>query len=293
VGNLAVIAQLRGHPEVAERRFRETVATFRELGRPMREALHLSGLANALFDLGRTEEALAAIAESVRLARLHGADQLPEHLNTQALLRIGVGDFAEVEARAAEIEQLSRSSGSPLGLALADEIRGRLALARGEVAAGITRLEECRRLFAEAGAGDGAAAVQLEIAEARLHAGELEAAGALAREIGDPLRGRGENVLSFRSEAILATIDARSGELAAARERFETLRRIGESTKSVGLLLTYRTVAAELARAEGRVGDARAELELALAVAERTGRRPRAAQLRLELGGLGTKQVGG
>ena len=287
LGNLANLALMRGHPETAESRYRETVAIFQELGRPAREALHREGLGVALWELGRGEEALAELDRALELARAQpiGPD-LGDRIHTRARIRLESGVATEAAQAADEIERLTASTGLPFGLALADNLRGLLALLRGESAAGLARLEECRRMLREAGAEDGLAELDLVIAETHLDAGDLDAARILADAVAAPLRARGERIELHLAEALLARTDALAGDTAAAAVRLSALAPIVRGTKVVRLRIAALRAEAAVSRAAGRPDAALELLGRAMREAAASGRRGLAAELRLELATL-------
>ncbi|MEO8196024.1 MAG: serine/threonine-protein kinase [Thermoanaerobaculia bacterium] len=287
LGNLANLALMRGHPETAESRYRETVAIFQGLGRPGREALHRGGLGTALWELGRGDEALVELDRALELARAQpiGPD-LADRLHTRARIRLESGIMTEAARDAEEIERLTGSTGLPFGLALADDLRGQLALLRGESAAGFSRLEECRRMLREAGAEDGLAELDLVVAEARLDVGDLAAARARAVAVAAPLRARGERIELRLAEALLARTDALAGDTAAAAARLLELAPIVGGTKVVRLRLAALRAEAAVSRAAGRPDAARELLGTAMREAATSGRRRLAAELRLDLATL-------
>ena len=284
LGNLANLALMRGHPETAEGRYRETVAIFQGLGRPGREAIHREGLGVALWELGRGEEALAELDRALTLARAQpvGPD-LADRIHTRARIRLESGVATEAAQAADEIERLTGSTGLAFGLALADYLRGQLALVRGESAAGIARLEECRRMLREAGAEDGLAELDLTIAEARLAAGDFASARALADAVAAPLRARGERIELYLADALLARSDALSGDTAAALARLAELAPVVVGTKVVRLRIAVLRAGAAERRAAGRPDAAREPLGKAIREATASGRRELAAELRLDL----------
>ncbi|MEZ5313587.1 MAG: protein kinase [Thermoanaerobaculia bacterium] len=283
LGNLANLALLRGHPDVAEKRYRETVAIFRKLERPGREALHREGLANALWELGRGDEALAQLDTALELARTQpeGAG-LVERIFSRAATRLESGITTEAERAATEIDHVTGSTGLPFGLAFSDSLRGRLALLRGELTTGLTHLEECRRLVHEAGAESILPELDLVIAEALTDAGKLVEARALLDALADPLRERGDRIEVPLADALLVRIDLLAGASEAASERLVRLTPAAATTTSIRLRLAVRRADVAVRRAQGRSDEARELLDSAIREATAAGRRVLAAELRLE-----------
>lgn len=287
LGNLAHLAALQGHLVVAERRYREVAAIFRDLDRPGKEAVQLDGLANTLWQLGRADEARQASARAIELANQKGdAGPLVQYIYLQARMSILAGSSAEVEPRIGEMERLTATTGMNLGLALVDDLRARLLALAGDDEAAAARLTECLRMLREAGAEDSLAELGLALAEGKLAAGDLAGARAAAAAVAEPLRPRGERVELFQAEALLARIEALAGEAEAARARLSALAAVAEKAENVDLRGAYLVAQAAIARASGKPDEARAPLAAARRLAEASGRRPRAAALGLELAEL-------
>lgn len=287
LGNLAQIAALQGHFEIAERRYREVIEIFRGLDRPSKEAVHLDGLASTLWQLGRADEARRTSAHAIELAREKGdSGPLAQYLYLQTKMSILSGAPSEAEPRIAEIERLTASTGMVLGLALADDLRGRLLLLRGDDAEAAVRLGESLRMAREAGAEDGVSELQLALAEGLLAAGDLAAARTAAASVAEPLRARGERVELFQADALLARIDALAGDTSGAQTRLSSLEAVAREAQNVDLRGAYLVARATLATASGRTEEARLPLAEAQRLAAASGRWPRAAELGLELAEL-------
>lgn len=287
LGNLAHLAALQGHLEVAERRYREVAAVFRDLDRPGKEAVQLDGLASTLWQLGRADEARQASARAIDLARQKGdADPLVQYLYLQAKMSVLSGSPAEVGARIAEMERLTANTGMVFGLALVDDLRGRLLLLTGDDAGAAVRLAECLRMLREAGAEESIAELELALAEGRLAAGDSAGARAAANRAAEPLRAGGERVELFQAEALLAQIEALAGEREAAQARLARIADVAEGAENVDLRSGYLAARAAVASSAGLVSEARRALAEARRLAEASGRRPRAAELGLDLAEL-------
>ncbi len=278
LGNLAHLAALQGHLEIAERRYREVVEIFRELDRPGKEAVQLDGLANTLWLLGRADEARETSARAIEIAREKGdAGALLQYLYLHAKMAVLSGSLAGVEAEIAEIERLTASSGMNLGLALVDDLRGRLLLLSGDHEAAAKRLQECLRMMREAGAEDNLAEVELTLAGIHLEAGDLAAARAAAERAAAPLRAGGDRGELIQAAAVLARIDALEGKVDAAQRRLSAISSVAAAAETVDLRGDYLAAQAAVAKASGRPDEARAALAEAHRVATASGRGSRSA----------------
>ena len=128
--------------------------------------------------------------------------------------------------------------------------------------------------------------IDLELSELERQAGNpAESARIVEAAIG-PLRGRGERADLVVGEALLARIDAEGGRAAKARRRLAGLDPKLENSPSLRLRRAFRRARAALARAEGRFGDARADLDTAIAAARAAEDRLDELELRLERAGV-------
>lgn len=284
LGNLAGIAMQRGRPDLAEPRHREAVQLFRE-AKSRRLSWALTDLAETLRDLGRVAEADAALAEALTLLAAGPAG--PDYaiaLFYRGSAELDAGALDRVGATVTELAGVARTTGDRVTLAYSERLRGLAAAARGERAAARQGLSEASRLLLANGQADGAAETDLRLAEVEFGFDERAAAAELAeraRAAGGAASAEGTT--AFLATALLAGIDARSGNLPAARRRLDTLGEAAASSPSVSRRLGYLRARALWARAAGNDALARRDLEAALESAETAGRELEAAALRRAL----------
>ncbi len=284
LGNLAGLAMQRGRPDLAEPRHREAVQIFRE-AKSRRLSWALTDLSETLRDLGRVVEADAALAEALTLlaAGPAGSDYAIA-LFYRGGAELDAGGLERVGATVAELASVARTTGDRATLAYSERLRGLAAAARGERAAARQGLAEASRLLLANGQADWAAETDLQLAEVEFGFDELVAAAGLAERARDAGgAASAEGTTAFLATALLAGIDARSGRLPEARRRLDTLGEAAASSPSVNRRLSYLRARALWALASGREGDARRDLEAALACAESAGRKLQAAALRRAL----------
>jgi len=284
LGNLAGIAMQRGRPDLAEPRHREAVQIFRE-AKSRRLAWALTDLSETLRDLGRGAEADAALAEALTLlaAGSVGSDYAVA-LFYRGGAELDAGALDRVDATVAELAGVARTTGDRVTLAYSERLRGLAAAARGEHGSARQRLAEASRLLLANGQDDWAAEADLKLAEVEFGFDELAAAVELAERARDAGgAASAEGTTAFLATALLAGIDVRCGRLDEARRRLDALGADAATSPSVHRRLSYLRARALWARASGREGDARRDLEAALACAESAGRKPQAAALRRAL----------
>ena len=287
LGNLGIIAFMRGRPDVAEGRYREAVAVFRGLNRPARLSGALTGLAETLRDLGRRREAREALAEAISIARQ--ADE--KTALTQALLARGradldAGHLAGIDALADEIDAAAEAAANQMDVGLAEALRGQLAALRGDTAAARQRLAEAHRLLADSGDSDAATEVELLSAQVEHEAGNPAEAVHLAEAAVARWRGHGANAAVFEADTLLARIAVEDGRTAEARGRLQGLGAGAERSPSVALRLAFLGARSDLLVAEGRLPEARRDLESAIALAHTCEQTVEELRLRVALAEL-------
>lgn len=287
LGNLAGIAVQRGRPDLAEARYREAVEIFRE-SKSRRLSWALTDLSEALRDLGREQEADAALAESIALlGTSSGGSDLGIAISFRGAAELEAGELERVDQTVAELETLARSSGDRPTLGFASRLRGQAAAARGDLPRARRELIEASRLLRENGQSDGASETDRMLAEVEFGAGRLAAAAAIANRVPGANGSSGaESTSAFLASALLAGIEARSGKVAESRHRLTRLGDAAASSPSVSRRLGFLVARARLAQAEGRDQDARSDFESALASAEAAERNLRARAIARELADL-------
>lgn len=281
--NLSGIAIERGRPDLAEARYREAIDVWMQAGRKQRAAIAKGNLALALADLGRNPEA-AALREAA-IADLRGFDDrsaLAVVLASRGNAAIDAGDLAAAEHDAGEIDAAALAAGSRESLAYSEELRGRVAWLRGELATARRTLEQAENLHVADGDLDLAAEIAIHRATEEYREGAVGAARALLTAALARLQGGGESTTALVAEALRVCIDSRSGELAEAQAR---LARIGDQAASPSLTrrLAYLAARGTVAMLLGQVEAGRGDFHTAIASAERGGRLVAALELQLDL----------
>ncbi len=282
--NLAEVKFLRGRPDLAEPLARQSLEGLRRYPDPARASDGLTRLALIVRDLGRAEEAATCLEEALALVRASPTSTaLGTALHTQALFDLESARLDRLEGFVAELERLAEASLQRRPLGFARSVAGRRAAVRGDLDRAREAFTEARQIFVAQGERDLAALSDLAWAEAEARDGDAAAA---ARILDEALAGLDEAQTTFAgyfAETLRVRLDVRERRLTEASRRLAELGGDGERAPSVGRRLAYLGARAALARASGHADDARADLESALALARRSGRRSDELELRLEL----------
>ena len=287
LSNLARLAMVRGRPDLAVPKFREVLEMQRGSAKPQRVGQTLCAIADALHDLGQPHEARDLAEEAIALMR--PADEpvaLAEALLARSMIDLDALRLDGIDDTVNEIEDAADSVGRSVELAYAWHLRGRAAAAQGDLAAARQKLTAARDLLVESGDLDFATGVDLELAAIEHDAGNPEAALQLLDSGLARLDAGTRHGVAFVAETLRARIAAEAGAVDDARQRLAALGDDPATSPSVSRRLSFLSARAALARAEGRVADARHDLEDALRVAEEGERALEARRLRGELADL-------
>jgi len=210
----------------------EALAIHEELGNLGQQAVLLNNMGALAYMQGRWLEALDLYERSRALLERVG-NVLEAGFGTYniAEIHLGQGRLDEAEAGLVEVAGLWRSQRFQLGVAMATEHLGRLALQRGSYAAAIEMLETARVDFEAHGMVSEVFEIDACIAEGRFRSGDIAGAEALV-------------------DGVLARVGAGGGTDAVA-----ALRRLRAYAHLAG----------------GRVADARTEVTASLAAARACG----------------------
>lgn len=287
IGNLGNIDLLRGRPDLAEIRFRETVAIFRGLDRMSKLSFALHNLALALWEQGRAVEARERLDEAIELGRPGAAaSSLDRAFLDRGCWDLEAGQIGGAVAAVEEISRLAGEIGTVEVAAHREILRGRVARTRGEAAEALEHFATARRLLAGAGAGDEILDLDLQEADLRLAEGDLAAARALLHATVAPLRGHGDRLALVLGEIQLLRLDVREADVEGAARRLERLWGSGEESPAVGVRIALLSARAEIAAATRRPDEALRDFAAARSLAEAAGREATALELRLDLAAL-------
>jgi len=287
LSNLALLADQRGRPDLAEPRQREVLAIRRQGGRPERLALALGNLSETLRDLGRPAEADALLDEALAVVRKTGDVWVHSELvYSRGAADLDSARMAGINALTEEIERVASPAGDQPHVVRALILRGRASAIGGDPKRARNVLEDARRLAVDAGQLDFAGDAYLALA-----AVEWEARGATAALLlladGAALlpRGGAGTPYEFFSSTLGARMDARAGRPAEARRRLQALGAADQSP-SVRRRVEYLWSRAAVAAAENDLETARGQLQQAIAAATTAGFFLDELELRLDLASL-------
>lgn len=147
---LAELAELRGRPDEAGRRFKECLEGARAIGAPYALARSLLGLGRSMLEQGDPQGAQPLFDETAQVAQRAGL----AHLVARALIGRGQAALAHGDLRGgcADLDDallLARRRGDKVGEALALEGFGRLGRLEGDVQAAASRARQALILQAQ------------------------------------------------------------------------------------------------------------------------------------------------
>ncbi|MEO7796054.1 MAG: tetratricopeptide repeat protein, partial [Thermoanaerobaculia bacterium] len=286
LGNLAGISMLRGRPDEAAPRCRETIRTFRDNG-SHRLAWALTDCSVILRDLALTGEADASLAEALALLASSPAESdFAIALSYRGDAELASGERNRAAATAAEIERAASAGGDRPALARADRLRAGLAAQQGHLATARRLFAEARTLEAGSGQEDAATEIDLEAARIELEFGELAAAETLVAQVAASAAGSvREGSAAFFSEILRAEIDLREGRIAEAGVR---LKGLGDPDRLTSLARRLALLAARghQAASAGQIDAARVDLDRAQREAAAAHLSVEALERRLDLARL-------
>jgi serine/threonine-protein kinase len=282
--NLGLLTQIRGRPDLAEQRLREAVEVLRDSGSARRLGDALAPLADVLHDLGRPEEAREVAEEAITLLReAKEPTSLANALCGRAFIDLDAVELEEIDATAAEMEQIAGSVGRSVALGLARHVRGRAAAARGDLPLARQHLGAARDLLVASGDQDMAAQAELALAVIEHDAGNPAAALLLLDAAVARLDAGAAHGAAFLAETLRARISAESGQALEARRRLVSLGDENARSPSISRRLAFLAARAAVARAEGNIEAAQNDLEAALRLAHESGRAAEAERLERDL----------
>ncbi|MBP9145414.1 MAG: serine/threonine protein kinase [Thermoanaerobaculia bacterium] len=282
--NFAQLDLLRGRPDLAEAKLAEIAEARRREPNPVREGQARLQLAIALRDLGRAEEAAAALDRAIALLRTAGAEpSLGAALHERALAALAGGRLSEVDALAAELEAISSTTLNRRPLGFASTLRARSAALTADLAAARAGFAEARRLLLANGDLDLAAASDLAWVECEWHAGDLVEAERILAEALRPLEHPEATLPGFFGALLQIRLDLAAGRSAEGARRLAHLGNSWATSSSVGRRLSFLAARAALAASERRPVEAATDLDAAVALAAVSRNRVAELELRLEL----------
>lgn len=287
LSNLAEVRLLRARPDLAEPLAREALERRRSFPNASREADERARLFLILRDLGRSADAEPEIRAALALLDAP-ADLAHRSAVTYALAQARLED-GRIEGLVDLVAQLEGGAQETLRrrpLGFAHLVRAQLAELRGEPAEARRRFQEARRLFLLEGDRDLVAHASVLHAEAEARVLESGAALAALDEGLAAFAPDTATLPAYVGETVRARLLAADGDPAAARARLAELGPDVARTPSVRLKLAFLMARAEVAAAQGRVTEAKADLEQALQVAAASGRKVVELELRLALARL-------
>jgi tetratricopeptide (TPR) repeat protein len=265
LAELAFIRLLQGRAKEAERLCRTALDQF---GSEMEEGplAHASYILDiALMDLGRLDEAVYSRRALEIYERLGEYEEQGYVLNTMGQLAYSRWDWDEAVTLLGRAAEAFERAGCQGGIALATCNIGEILLERGSAAGAAKHLGRARRIWSASGERAAAAYADLQLARLAGRDKNVEGARELVSAAAAEFRAVGETRYSEQIELALGEAEALGGD--ASRAVMIT-GRLGDSSPELPSLKRIRGMA--LARL-GRLGEARRDLDAALAIARQSG----------------------
>jgi predicted ATPase/Tfp pilus assembly protein PilF/transcriptional regulator with XRE-family HTH domain len=210
----------------AERRYREGLALFREIGDESGQARVLDALGIVAANWGRYEEGIAFLQESLAISRRRGdvRGQM-RSLNNLGIVAANQGDLEPAETYYQESWDLKRRVGDRLGEA---RTIGNLALVvqqRGQLDRAAVLQEKSLELFQQLGDKRGSGRALADLAMIEFERGQYERARVLIGRSVDLFRQTGHAVGMAQAAENLAQVAAAGGHAELAAQLFGAAER--------------------------------------------------------------------
>mgnify|MGYP001559679263 CR=1 FL=1 len=218
--NIGTIAFERGHLADAIANFRESLELQKETGYLEGAAICLNNIGAVLERMGQMEESLEALQEALALRRKFGTGAgAASTLGNIASIHAELGAFEDAAREYAEAMALMEAIDDRHGLVLSFVNLGRHRSRQGEFGEALRLCLEGLARATSHGDRAGAAHSRAGIAEAQLALGEVAAARASLAELDRELAGVEAPAASLAGLLILADLESREGNAAAAAAR--------------------------------------------------------------------------
>jgi eukaryotic-like serine/threonine-protein kinase len=280
--NLTVLELNFGRPDRAEPMAREILAIRVRDGATDDEGEILKTLALILRDLGRSPEAVPLLERSLALLEpSKRGNVLADALWATAWSDLEDGRLDRVDAVIAKLEAGASTRLTPLALGYARSISAQKAALMGDMANARNQFAEARRLILEDGYSDLAALSDVSWAWAEARAGDAPASERVLSEGLAPLAQPSSTLAGYFAETLRARNDAEAGRFAEARRRLAALGDGYADSPSVSHRIAFLGARGAVAGRE-RAGAGRADLDAAVTLANRTGRKVEELELAIE-----------
>ena len=246
-----------------------------------------------LQNLGRMDEALAALEEAERLFKEAGdLKGMAGSMNNRALVIAGRGDLDGAERLSKEALAAYASIGNRSGEALMRGNLGNIAYFRGDLAGARRSWEETLPTYLEIGEKDGAARMLHNIASVLGEQGDVRGARAMFERAASLYREIGHKSGVGATLGNIARCFHQEGDLAAAGRAFEeslaVWRETGDKQYAAPAVLDH----GRLLRDRGDAAGARRAFDEALGLQREMGQEGEAAEARLALADLDIDEGG-
>ncbi len=262
------LQQKRGDPKGSMQALDTALGLFREVGDRLSESRVLFSMGTVLMAQGRDAEAAKRTDEALAIARQIGAKaEAASALNNLGSRLLEHGDLAGAQSRYQQALGLYTELGEKRLTALTLTNLGEVLFARGDLKKSRDSHEEALGMNRQLGDAAGAAYDKYRIAEVLVQTGDLNEAEKRYRESIKETEAEAASETRIRLAALLTDAGRPAEGEKEAREVEETLRVQG----AADLALWAQIVVVDSVRAQGKVKEAKADLEKILPMVEKSG----------------------
>jgi len=261
--NLANLRAREGQTAEAQKYEREAIAIAREIG-DKRQLVGLeNNLASDLETDGNYPQAKGLFEDSLRTAQEIG-DQggISTALQNLGARSLQMGDLVLAEKDVRQSLSTSQDAHLPSITAAAFNYLGDIQTARGEFIEARRSYESALRIFTDAGDQPSIASTRLSLAKLALEEGKIAEAGALARQAIQEFQAEKLSDSEADAHGTLARCLILDGKLADAQQEVDAAEKLGAQDRGVRISLAI--TAARLKARNGKLKEARQDLEVQL-----------------------------
>src|SRR5271165_2410388 len=236
LNNLANIRDSQGDEAGAIHAYQQSIAVARERGSLSDEALAQQMLGVILYVQGKRKDGEAAFQQAIQIAKRIGDRQAEARaLNSHCSVLLNASEIQEARKDCEQSLQLRRAMDDQGAIASSLGATGDVELTQGDLAAAEQNYSEALRIQEHLGLKADAAMSRVWLATLGLETGKLDEGRRFAEDAAKELASEQDAQNEGYARATLAEILTASGNIPAATEELEKLRRLVQSTNDHSL----------------------------------------------------------
>jgi len=236
LNNLANIRDSQGDEAGAIHAYQQSIAVARERGSLSDEALAQQMLGVILYVQGKRKDGEAAFQQAIQIAKRIGDRQAEARaLNSHCSVLLNASEIQEARKDCEQSLQLRRAMDDQGAIASSLGATGDVELTQGDLAAAEQNYSEALRIQEQLGLKADAAMSRVWLATLGLETGKLDEGRRFAEDAAKELASEQDAQNEGYARATLAEILTASGNIPAATEELEKLRRLVQSTNDHSL----------------------------------------------------------